>query len=67
MNSTWMFFALSASLLVRLYEGVSKSFRTGHIERELQMVQLSAIGCSSVAILWIILVSYAAITLCVAS
>jgi hypothetical protein len=24
------------------YEGVSKSFRTGRLERELQMVQLSA-------------------------
>jgi hypothetical protein len=26
------------------YEGVSKSFRTGPLERELQMVQLSALG-----------------------
>jgi hypothetical protein len=25
-----------------MYEGVSKSFRTGCLERELQMVQLSA-------------------------
>jgi hypothetical protein len=26
----------------KMYEGVSKSFRTGHLERELQIVQLSA-------------------------
>jgi hypothetical protein len=34
-----------------VYEGVSKSFLTGHLERELQMVQLSATGCSCIAIL----------------
>jgi hypothetical protein len=33
------------------YEGVSKSFRTGRLERELQMVQLSATKCSCIAIL----------------
>jgi hypothetical protein len=33
------------------YEGVSKSFRTGRLERELQMVQLFAARCSSIAIL----------------
>jgi hypothetical protein len=49
------------------YEGVSKSFRTGRLERELQMVQLSAIRCSCISILWVSLVSFAAITLCVAS
>jgi hypothetical protein len=49
------------------YEGVSKSFRTGHLERELQTVQLSATSCSCIAILWVSLVSFAAITLCVAS
>jgi hypothetical protein len=49
-----------------LYEGVSKSFRTGRLERELQMVQLSATKCSCIAILWVSLVSFAAITLCVA-
>jgi hypothetical protein len=32
-------------------EGVSKSFRTGNLERELQMVQLPAIRCSCIAIL----------------
>jgi hypothetical protein len=49
------------------YEGVSKSFRTGRLERELQMGQLSATRCSYIAILWDNLVSFAAITLCVAS
>jgi hypothetical protein len=44
-----------------------KSFRAGHLERELQMVQLSATRCSCIAILWVIVVSFAAITLCVAS
>jgi hypothetical protein len=33
------------------YEGVSKSFRTGRLEREQQMVQLSATRCSFIAIL----------------
>jgi hypothetical protein len=49
------------------YEGVSKSFRTGRLERELQMVQLSATKCSYIAILWVSLVSFAAMTLFVAS
>jgi hypothetical protein len=34
-----------------LYEGVSKSFWTGRLDRELQMVQLSATMCSCIAIL----------------
>jgi len=50
-----------------IYESVSKSFRTGRLERELQMVQPSATRCSSKAISWVSLVSFAAITLCVAS
>jgi hypothetical protein len=50
-----------------MYEGVSGSFRTDHLERELQMVQLSATWCSCIAILWVSIVSFAAITLCVAS
>jgi hypothetical protein len=50
-----------------IYNGVTKSFRTGRLERELQMVQLSATRCSCIAILWVTLVSFAAITLCVAS
>jgi hypothetical protein len=49
------------------YEGVSKSFRTGRLEQELQMVQLSATRCSRIAILWVSLVSCAAITLCIAA
>jgi hypothetical protein len=49
------------------YEGVSKSFRTGRLERGLQIVQLSATRCSCIGILWVSLVSFAAITLCVAS
>jgi hypothetical protein len=49
------------------YEGVSKSFRTGRLERELQMVPLAATRCSCIAILWVSIVSFAAITLCVAS
>jgi len=32
----------------QLYVGVTKSFRTGRLERELQMIQLSATTCSSV-------------------
>jgi hypothetical protein len=34
-----------------IYEGVSKSVRTGRLDRELQMVQLSATMCSCTAIL----------------
>jgi hypothetical protein len=49
------------------YEDVSKSFRTVRLERELQMVELSATKCSYIAILWVSLVSFATITLCVAS
>jgi hypothetical protein len=49
------------------YIGVSKRFRTGRQERELQMVQLSATRCSCIAILWVSLVSFAATTLCVPS
>jgi hypothetical protein len=45
------------------YEGVSKSFRTGRMERELQMVQLFVTMCSCIAILWVRLVSFGAITL----
>jgi len=51
----------------QIYEDVSKSFRTDHLERELQMIQLSAVRCSCIAILWVSLVSFATITLCVAS
>jgi hypothetical protein len=37
------------------------------LEQELQMVQLSATRCSCIAILWVSLVGFAAITLFVAS
>jgi hypothetical protein len=50
-----------------LYDGVSKSFRTGRLERKLQMVHLSATRCRYIAILWVSLVSFVAITLCIAS
>jgi hypothetical protein len=50
-----------------VYENVYKSFRTGRPERELQTVQLSATRCSCIAILWVSLVSFAYINLCVAS
>jgi len=36
---------------IGMYEGVSKSSRTGRLELELQMVQLSATKCSCIAIL----------------
>jgi hypothetical protein len=36
---------------LKTYEGISKSFRIGRLERELQMVQLSATRCSCIAIL----------------
>jgi hypothetical protein len=55
------------SFLILRYEGVSKSFRTGRLERELQTVQLSATKCSCIAILWVSLVIFVAITLYVAS
>jgi hypothetical protein len=35
----------------KIYEGVSKNFRTGRLERELQMVQLFATRCSCIAVL----------------
>jgi hypothetical protein len=47
--------------------GVSKSFRTSLLERELQMVQLFATKCSCIAVLRVSVASFAAITLCVAS
>jgi hypothetical protein len=50
-----------------MYEGLSISFWTGRLELELQMVQLSAARCSCIAILCVSLVSFATITLYVAS
>jgi hypothetical protein len=48
-------------------EGVSKSLQTGCLEQELKMVWLSATRFCCIAILRVSLVSFAAITLCVAS
>jgi hypothetical protein len=50
-----------------MYEGVFKSFRTGRLERELQIVQLSVTRFSCITSLWVSLVSFAAMTVCVAS
>jgi hypothetical protein len=55
------------SQMCKIYESVSTSFRTGRLERELQMVQLSATRYRCIAILSVSLVSFAAITLCVSS
>jgi hypothetical protein len=49
------------------YEGVTKSIRTGRQERELQKVELSATRCSCIAILWVSIGSFVAITLLFAS
>jgi len=53
--------------LLSRYEGVTKSFRTGRLQPELQIAQLFATRCSCIAILWLSLVSFAAITLHVVS
>jgi len=37
--------------ILRYYESVSKSFRSGRLERELQLVQLSATWCNCITIL----------------
>jgi len=58
---------LSAKQVPSIYDGVSKSFLTACLKRELQMVQLSATRYSCVTILWVSLVSFATITFCVAS
>jgi hypothetical protein len=34
-----------------VYEDVSRSYRTGRLERELQIIELSATRCSCIAIL----------------
>jgi hypothetical protein len=63
----YMFLLMEFNLWHAIYMGVSKSLRNGHLEQELQTVQLSAIRCSCIAILWVSLVSFATITLCIAS
>jgi hypothetical protein len=62
-----MYMCMCARVCTHKYEGVFKNFRTCRLERELQMVQLSATRCICITILWISLVNFAAITLCVAS
>jgi hypothetical protein len=52
---------------IHIYEGVTKSFQMGRLEQEMQMLQLSDPRCSRIDILWVSLVSFATITLCVAS
>jgi hypothetical protein len=53
--------------ILEVYECVSKSFRTGSLQQELQMVQFYDTRCSYSASLWVSLVSFAAVTLYVAS
>jgi hypothetical protein len=62
-NENWIENKEPLSHIKVMYEGVTKSFRTGHLERELQMVQLSATRCSCIAILWVGLASFDATTL----
>jgi hypothetical protein len=66
-NSSPKFISSHHLLPCQIDEGVSKSFRTGCLQREQQMVQLSATKRSCIAILWVSVVSSANITLCVAS
>jgi hypothetical protein len=42
---------MDVTMQYKIYEGVSKSFQTGHLEQELQVVQLSATRYSHIAIL----------------
>jgi hypothetical protein len=46
-----MYVCMYVCMYVRTYEGTFKSFRTRRLERELQMVQLSATKYSCIAIL----------------
>jgi len=55
----------SIKKILVMYKGVTKSFRTGRLEQELQTVHLFVTRCSCIAILWVSLVSFTAITLCV--
>jgi hypothetical protein len=61
--SQYLFISQADGIQMHPYDRVSKSFRTGRLEWELQMIQLSATMCSCIAILWVSLVSFAAITL----
>jgi hypothetical protein len=61
---SWLNIAFSAVYVIR---GCTKNFRTGRLEREPQITELSATRWSCIAILWVSLVSFAATTLCAAS
>jgi hypothetical protein len=54
-NTSKSNFIVTCAIQFRLsftkYEGVSKSFRTDRLERELQMVQLTNTRCSCISIL----------------
>jgi hypothetical protein len=53
-KNAWSYAATPSTRLhdvVLSYEGISESIRTGRPEREVQMVQLSATGCSCIDIL----------------
>jgi hypothetical protein len=64
-----LWWRLEDNTTVHLHEvqGCVKKSWTGHLEQELQMVQLSATRCICVTILLASLMSFVAITLCVAS
>jgi hypothetical protein len=61
-NSPSHFSGLNDTCGSRHTYGVPKSFRNGGLERELEMVQISAMRCSCIVILWVSLVGFAAIT-----
>jgi hypothetical protein len=65
--ATVSFLGFYSLRILDTYEDVSKSSRTGRLEQELQMVQLSATRCSCIAILCVSTVSFATVALCVAS
>jgi hypothetical protein len=58
---------IDCSNVRRVCDSVSRSLRTGRLERELQMVQLSAARCSCIAIFWVSVMSFASMSLCVSS
>jgi hypothetical protein len=63
----WFILHLTVAIIILCIHGMCevlhKSFRICHLEPEL----LAATRCSCISILWVSLVSFAAITLCVAS
>jgi hypothetical protein len=63
----WMWNVVFYFREAHTHEGVSKNYRTGRLELQLQMIQLSATRCSCIAILCVSLVSFVAIILCVTS